>query len=73
VPEVVSDGITGFVCRDASEAAEAVHRLGFIDRTSVRRACHDQFSSDVIVRSYEDFYDELIASLPTHSRNSAVA
>jgi glycosyltransferase involved in cell wall biosynthesis len=73
VPEVVSDGISGFVCRDASEAAEAVHRLGLIDRTSVRRACHDRFSSDVIVRCYEDLYYELIGSLSTHPQNSAVA
>jgi glycosyltransferase involved in cell wall biosynthesis len=73
VPEVLSHGITGFVCRDVSEAAEAVHRLGVINRTIVRRACHDRFSSEVIVRRYEDLYYELIASLPTHSRNPAVA
>jgi glycosyltransferase involved in cell wall biosynthesis len=73
VPEVVSDRITGFVCRDAGEAAEAVRHLGLIDRTIVRRACHDRFSSEVIIRRYEDLYYEAIASLPTHSPNPAVA
>jgi glycosyltransferase involved in cell wall biosynthesis len=73
VPEVIGHGITGFVCRDNAEATAAVGRLGSLDRAAARRFCQERFSSDVIVRSYQDLYYELIASLPTRTHNSAAA
>jgi glycosyltransferase involved in cell wall biosynthesis len=66
VPEVVRDGVTGFVCRETKEAADAVNRLGFIDRRLVRRACEEQFSSNVIVDQYENLYYEMISSVSTN-------
>ena len=32
VPEVVDDGVTGFIVDDEAQAAAAVHRLGQLDR-----------------------------------------
>ncbi len=73
VPEVVADRISGFVCRDTQEAAAAVDRLSSLDRKLVRRSCEERFSSDVIVRTYESLYCEMIGSLSSTSRESLPA
>lgn len=56
VPEVIDDGVTGFVVDDqpgAIEAAASVHRLS-------RRACRDaferRFSADLMARRYLELY-----------------
>jgi glycosyltransferase involved in cell wall biosynthesis len=49
VPEVITDGVTGFVCRDVDAAAEAAGRLAAIDRARVRAECEARFSDRVLV------------------------
>ena len=56
VPEVVMDGVTGFVCRTVSDAAAAVGRLGALSRAAARAACERRFGSEVIVDAYEALY-----------------
>lgn len=60
VPEIVRDGMNGFVVHDVSEASRAVHQLNRIDRQAVRRDCEQRFSCDAIVSAYEDIYREAI-------------
>jgi len=60
VPEVVHDGVHGFVCRTVEEAAAAVGRLGRLDRAVVRRDCEARFGDGVIVAAYERLYDEML-------------
>jgi glycosyltransferase involved in cell wall biosynthesis len=60
VPEIVRDGINGFVVRTTAEASRAVQQLNRIDREAVRRDCEERFSCDAIVRAYEDLYREAI-------------
>jgi len=60
VPEVVRDGVNGFLVRSATEASEAVTRLDRIDRGAVRRDCEQRFSCDAIVRAYEEIYLEAL-------------
>jgi glycosyltransferase involved in cell wall biosynthesis len=49
VPEVVVDGVNGFVCRDVASAADAVSRLPALDRARVRADCESRFSDRVLV------------------------
>lgn len=49
VPEIVRDGVNGFVVRDVDEAVAAVSRLGKIDRGHVRADCEARFSDRVLV------------------------
>ena len=56
VPEVVTNGETGFVCDDIDEMVEAVGRLGALSRQACRRRCEDQFSARAIVDGYEQLY-----------------
>lgn len=56
VPEVVADGVTGFVCATPDEMVEAVARLGEIERAACRARCAALFSDRVVVEAYEDLY-----------------
>ncbi len=60
VPEVVRQGVNGFVVGTVAEASEAVQRLDRIDREAVRRDCEERFSCDAIVGAYEQLYREAI-------------
>jgi glycosyltransferase involved in cell wall biosynthesis len=60
VPEVVRDGVNGFVATDVPEAVAAVHRLHNLNRDAVRRDCEARFSCDATVDAYEDLYQEVL-------------
>ncbi len=61
VPEVIHDGVTGFVCRDVSEAVRAVSRLHLIDRKAVRAECEARFGEAAMVDAYERLYLDMVA------------
>jgi glycosyltransferase involved in cell wall biosynthesis len=60
VPEVVRDGVNGFVVKDVAGAAAAVGRLGAIDRRQVRADCEMRFSDRAIVDAYLAVYREML-------------
>jgi glycosyltransferase involved in cell wall biosynthesis len=62
LPEIVQEGINGFVCDSVDEMASAVCRIPEIDRCECRRIAEDKFSDRVIVDCYERLYRELIWS-----------
>lgn len=49
VPEIVVDGVNGFVCPDVASAVDAVARIGTLDRARVRTDCESRFSDGVLV------------------------
>jgi glycosyltransferase involved in cell wall biosynthesis len=56
VPEVVEDGVTGFVCADLSGCAEALGSLDEIDPAACRQRALAKFDVDRMVDGYEDVY-----------------
>jgi glycosyltransferase involved in cell wall biosynthesis len=60
LPEIVDDGITGFVCDSIEDMVSAVSRLQIIDRRACRCAAEAQFSDHVLVRSFERLYEEIV-------------
>ncbi len=60
VPEVVQEGVTGFIVGDIAEAVGAVARLPVVDRVGVRAVCEARFGSNVIVDGYEQLYREVL-------------
>ena len=60
VPEVIEDGITGFIVDDEDAAVEAVQRLGEIDRKGVRARFELRFSAIAMARRYISLYSDLI-------------
>ncbi len=61
VPEVIDDGVTGFICNDVNAMVDAVSKLPSIERAQCRDAAERLFSSKVIVDQYEALYRSLIA------------
>lgn len=64
VPEVVVDGVTGFICDDVDGMRQAVDRLGEIDpddcRTHARR-----FSAAAMCAGYESVYERMVEASRT--------
>ena len=61
VPEVVEEGVTGFVCDEVDAMVAAVGRLGELDRAATRARCEAFFSDTAIVDAYEDLYRRVVA------------
>jgi glycosyltransferase involved in cell wall biosynthesis len=53
VPEVVADGVTGFVRATPDELVEAVGRIDELDRRACRRWVAERFSADAMTAGYE--------------------
>ena len=54
VPEVVEDGITGFVVRDVAEMAERIRQLGTFNRARCRARAQEKWSSLRMAREHEN-------------------
>jgi glycosyltransferase involved in cell wall biosynthesis len=61
VPEVIEDGLTGFIVRSDAEAIAAVGRLPDLDRRAIRRRFEERFSATAMARRYIDLYGRLAA------------
>ena len=61
VPEVVAEGVTGFIVEDEAAAADAARRLHAIDRARVRRAFEERFTARRMAQDYLKLYRDLIA------------
>jgi glycosyltransferase involved in cell wall biosynthesis len=62
VPEVIEDGLTGFVRDDEDGMVAAVARLHEIDRAACRAEAERRFSPSVMADGYERVYEELIGA-----------
>ena len=71
VPEVVTHGVTGFVCRTVDDGVAAVHSVSRIERRVVRGDCELRFSARVIVDHYESLYHEMLAACRPGRRSGA--
>jgi len=65
VPEVVDNGVTGFIVGSEDEAAAACRRLDELDRARVRQVFEERFSARAMALRYLDVYARLadIASI----------
>jgi glycosyltransferase involved in cell wall biosynthesis len=60
LPEVVRDGVNGYLAASVAEAAAAVGSLGRIDRATVRADAEARFSRHAMVDAYEQLYREAL-------------
>ena len=62
VPEIVEDGVTGFVVASEDEAVAALARIDRLDRGEVRRRFEERFTSERMARDYLAIYQRLRAA-----------
>ncbi|MGF7038446.1 glycosyltransferase family 4 protein [Mucilaginibacter lappiensis] len=56
VPEVVTNGTTGFICNTVDEMAAAVRNIDIIDRNNCRKVAEEKFNSVLLAAQYEQLY-----------------
>jgi glycosyltransferase involved in cell wall biosynthesis len=62
VPEIVDDGVTGFIVDDLDAAIAAVPKIRDLDRNLCRRRFEERFSATRMAREYVAIYQRLISS-----------
>jgi glycosyltransferase involved in cell wall biosynthesis len=75
VPEVLEDGVTGFIVTGLEDAVRAAERVGQLDRRRCRRVFEERFTVERMAREYVRLYEKLrsvtAAGLPSGERASA--
>jgi glycosyltransferase involved in cell wall biosynthesis len=61
VPEVVTCGVTGMVCNDPAELADAINAVGTIDPAACRNDVLTRFHPEAMAAGYEKAYQRALA------------
>jgi glycosyltransferase involved in cell wall biosynthesis len=62
VPEIMDDGLTGFVVDTVDQAVAAVGELDTLFRPSIRSRFEERFSVGAMAREYLGIYEKLLTS-----------
>jgi glycosyltransferase involved in cell wall biosynthesis len=68
VPEIIEDGLTGFIVEDDSGAIGAVDRLGQLSREKIRARFEERFTARRMAQDYLAVYRSLSAGAEPHLR-----
>ena len=60
VPEVVDDGVTGYIVDSEDDAVAAIGRIRNLDRRRIRDVFERRFTAEVMASRYVDLYRKLI-------------
>ncbi len=60
VPEVISQGVTGFICQNIDEMAEVIPHALELDRQICREYVENKFTVTQMVNGYEAVYEKMI-------------
>jgi glycosyltransferase involved in cell wall biosynthesis len=66
VPEILEDGLTGFIVESVDEAVCAVERLHELERWQIRRRFEQRFSAERVARDYLTIYRKLALARNQH-------
>ncbi len=66
VPEIIVDGLTGFIVHDFQGAVEAVNRIHTLDRKQCRRSFEERFTATRMASDYVSLFSHL-ANEPTRT------
>jgi glycosyltransferase involved in cell wall biosynthesis len=72
-PEVMIDGLTGFVVDDVDGAVEAVQTVPRLDRGLCRKSFEERFAAARMARDYEAVYRRLVAGDEPRARHRSGA
>jgi glycosyltransferase involved in cell wall biosynthesis len=71
VPEVLENGVTGFIVHSEQEAIEAVGRIGSLDRDRIRAEFDRRFTAHRMAQNYLNLYARLSQAQRVQSLSSA--
>ena len=71
-PEVIEEGITGFLVRDADEMAAAIPRAAALDRSRCRARARERFAAARMVHDYERVYEAAVRRRRLARRDLAI-
>ena len=72
-PEVVEDGVTGFVVEDETSAVGAVRQVARLSRPLIRQRFEERFSARRMARDYLGLYRELLGATKSRPRIASVS
>ena len=61
VPEVLEDGVTGWIVESLEEAVQAVERVPLLSRSRCRQVFEERFAASRMVQDYVKLYRQLLA------------
>ena len=67
VPEVVDDGVTGFIVDSIDEGASALEKIQHFDREHCRKVFEERFSVERMARDYVRVYEKLLSTRRSRS------
>jgi len=69
VPEVIDDGLSGYIVDSEDEAVSVLHQAVALDRRGVRRRFEERFTSARMAADYVALYEKILdqKAVPTHS------
>jgi glycosyltransferase involved in cell wall biosynthesis len=70
-PEIVDDGVTGFIRRGEGALAAAVQQVHELDRAACRAAAEARFSNVRMAADHSAFYAEVAARRPAFAHKAA--
>jgi glycosyltransferase involved in cell wall biosynthesis len=73
VPEVIEDGVTGFIVRDLDGASKAVGRVRDLDRARCRQVFEARFAANRMASDYVDVYKRLMHNHDLKSKDPSIS
>lgn len=70
LPEIVEDGVTGFLVDDVEQMAEAIGKIDTISRAACRENAQRRFSRQRMIERYFDLYRAILKEGPRRSAAS---
>ena len=71
LPEIVEDGVTGFLVNDVDEMAEAIGKVDSISPAACHEAAERRFSKQRMIDRYFDLYRRIVQERPRYSAAAA--
>lgn len=72
VPELIDDGVTGFIVHDQAQAIAAARRVHEVDRARCRQAFEQRFTSARMAQQYVALYEQLSAGARRAARRAPI-
>lgn len=67
VPEVLRDGVTGYIAKDEKEFIEKASRIGALSRPAARKEAEERFDLSRMAKCYVKVYQSLIQTRPSRT------